>query len=144
MYKRFSFFQILGKALKIWWIIVLSVSIVSSSITDLSWIQAYINIDWSLLGLEAIGIVFVLLLAVGIYCIHPGIMGFGWWRLVNRLAGNEPKRYDDGTPKLEGSNINIMGTNIKYVGVAICLLLLTALPRWAAIEEQWFRQVTVD
>lgn len=71
-------------------------------------------------------------------------MGFGWLRLVNRLMDNAPKRYDDGTPKMEGGNINLMGTNIKYVGVVVCLLLLTALPRFAATEEQWFRQGTVD
>lgn len=122
----------------------LTISIASSSIQDLSWIKAYTKIDWVLLGLEAIGIVFILLLVVGIYRIHPGIMGFGWLRLVNRLMDNAPKRYDDGTPKMEGGNINLMGTNIKYVGVVVCLLLLTALPRFAATEEQWFRQGTVD
>lgn len=144
MYESPSFFQILGKVLKIWWIIILSVSIASSSISDLSWIQAYIHINWSLLGLEAVGIVVILVLAYGLYRIHPGIMGFGWLRLVNRLMGNEPKRYDDGTPKMEGGNINLMGTNIKYVGIVICLLLLTGLPRWAAMEEGWFRQGTID
>lgn len=122
----------------------LTISIASSSIQDLSWIKAYTKIDWVLLGLEAIGIVFILLLVVGIYRIHPGIMGFGWLRLVNRLMDNASKRYDDGTPKMEGGNINLMGTNIKYVGVVVCLLLLTALPRFAATEEQWFRQGTVD
>lgn len=144
MYKRPSFLQIFGKTLKIWWISILIISIATSSIQDLSWIQAYVKIDWSLLGLEAIGIVLVVLLASGVYRIHPGIMGFGLWRLVNRLVGNKPKYNDDGTLKMEGGNISLMGTNIKYVGVVICLLLLTGLPRWAAMEESWFRQGTVD
>jgi len=144
VYERPSFLQRFGKGLKIWWIITLSLGIALSSISDLSWIQAYIHINWSLLGLEAVGIVFILGLADGLYRIHPGIMGFGWLRLVNRLVGNEPKYYEDGTPKEEVGNINLMGTDIKYAGVVICLLLLTALPRWAAIEEQWFRQGTID
>lgn len=144
MYERPSFLQILGKALKIWWIIILSVSIALSSIEDLSWIQAYINIDWGLLGMEAVGIVFVVGIAFGLYRLHPGIMGFGLGRILNRLMGNEQKYHDDGTPKMEDGNINLMGTNIKYVGVIICLLLLTGLPRWAAMEEGWFRQGTIN
>lgn len=144
MYERPSFLQILGKEFKILWIVVLSVSVAYDSIKDLSWMKAYANIDWSLLGLEPIGIALVLLLAFGIYRLHPGIMGFGLWRIVNSLMGNEPKRNDDGAPEMEGGNINFMGINIKYVGVVICLLLLTGLPRWAAMEEGWFRQGTVD
>jgi membrane protease YdiL (CAAX protease family) len=144
VYERPSFLQVLGKVLKIWWIVVLCVSVAYDSIKDLSWMKAYANIDWSLLGLEAIGIVFVLLLAFGIYRIHPGIMGFGLVRVIKSLIGNKPKRNDDETPEMEGGNIGLMVTDIKYVGIVVCLLLLIGLPRCVAVEEELFRQGTID
>jgi hypothetical protein len=139
----FSFVKILGKALKVWWIVVMIVSMGYSSITDLSWMYAYRNINWSLLGYQILAIPPTVLIFYHLYKLHPGIMGFCWMRLLKRLLGEEQEHYEDGTPKLEGGNINLLGTNIKFVGILVCLLLMTRLPSAAMSEEEWFRQGTV-
>lgn len=70
-------------------------------------------------------------------------MGFGIFRILNDLAGKPREVYSNGTPKMVGKNINLMGTDIKYFGILICLVLLTGLPRWAMLEEEIFRVGTI-
>jgi hypothetical protein len=134
-------------------------SVALRSFEDRSWMQAYANIDWGLLGLEAIGIVFVVALTVGLYRLHPKIMGFGLVRIINSVFGEKPRTHgydssfpgpehethsESSTPKMEGTNIAFLGTDIKFVGIVICLLLLTGIPRWAGYEEDIFRLGTTD
>lgn len=143
MYERRSFLRLLGRALKIWWVTLLIVFVGHTSITDLTWLDTYRDIDWPLLGYQALSLPFIFFIAERLYKFHPGLMGFGLWRLLKRFVGEKQEYHKDGTPKVEGGNINLLGTDIRFVGILVCLLLLTGLPRWAILEEEWFRQGTV-
>jgi len=77
------------------------------------------------------------------YKINPSVMGFGIFRILNDLAGKPREVNSNGTPKMVGKNINLLGTDIKYFGILVCLVLLTGLPRWAMLEEEIFRVGTL-
>lgn len=130
----FSWIRIFTRALKVWWILTIAYVTAWDSIEDTSWIKAYVGIKPLLLVIEAILIAGVVYLVYALYKAKPRIMGFGLWRLINAVGG---KHDEDGMSGV--TNINLMGTDIKYVGIVMCLLLLTGLPRWAMIEEMWFR-----
>lgn len=130
--------------LKYSWIAFLAVNIAVISFTDTSWVQAYVNIDWKLLGLQVLCLPFVVIAAERLHRLHPGIMGFGLFTII-KLIFREPTEYDDdGNPKMAGGNISLIGIDIKYIGIVMCLLLLTVIPRAAEMEEEWFRQGTTD
>ena len=112
------------------------------SLTNLSWIEAYRRINWGLLGFQIIFIPLLLLCGIWLYGLHPGLMGFGLWTIVNWLTGKKQEHYEDGTPKLEGANIFLWGIDIKYLGIGFCLAMMTYLPQLAAFEEDEFRQGT--
>lgn len=146
MYRRrkSSLLDILGSTLKWWWIAMIVTTTVLNSVEDTSWLNSYVNIDWKMLGLQALSLPFILAAVYGLYKLHPGIMGFGLVKLIGLITGKAQKTDPDGNPEIEGTNINLLGTNIKYVGIVVCLVILTGLPRWAMIEEVWFRQGTTD
>lgn len=130
--------------LKYSWIAFLAVNIAVISFTDTSWVQAYVNIDWKLLGLQVLCLPFVVIAAERLHRLHPGIMGFGLFTII-KLIFREPTEYDDdGNPKMAGGNISLIGIDIKYIGIVMCLLLLTVIPWAAEMEEEWFRQGTTD
>lgn len=139
-----SIWRKVGTVLKYFWITFMAGGIAVISYIDTSWVQAYANINWKLLGLQVLCLPFVMMAAERLYRLHPGIMGFGLFTIKKLLFREPTEYYSDGTPKMTGTNINFMGTDIKYVGIVMCLLLLTAIPQTAGMEEEWFRQGTTD
>lgn len=133
-----------SKALRTWWIISVATILAASAIIDLRWLHAYLNINWPLFAVEAVAMPFVIAGGLALYKLNPRVMGFGFVRIINRLMGKRQRYFRDGTPELEVTNINLIGTDIKYFGILMCLLLLTALPSLAELEEGWFRAGTTD
>jgi hypothetical protein len=127
------------KFLKYCWVSFLMFILVLGAIFDLSWIEAYRNIDWIMLLLQAAVMPLIIKLGLYLYELNPEIMGFGIVRLFNQIIGKEQEHYSDGTPRIEGTNFNMTGASIKFVGIIFCLLLMTALPGGARQEEVWFR-----
>lgn len=134
--------EVLGKALKATWLFLIILSVGSASLKDLSWIEAYLDIDWSLLAVEVLLLILLAIIGSFLYKLHPGIMGFGLFRIFRVLTGGEQHYNDDGTPEIEGKNFSLFGTDIRFLGIIIVLLLLTGIPKFAAAEEEIFRQGT--
>lgn len=104
------------------------------AIKDPSWINSYKKISWKLM-LANIVIISVLSLSQGfLMTISPKVMGFSIPRLIGMLFKN--------APDIPVMNINLLGYDIKYLGVILLLLLLTALPKLAELEENLFRRGT--
>ena len=144
MEKEFDFDKALGTLLKFSWIGLMLSSTIIKSYEDQSWLNAYKNINWGLMAVDLLVIVLLIVFVVNLYQVNPSVMGFGLFSIINSMLG-KPKQYNsDGTPKLEGKNINLLGTDIKYFGIIVTLVLLTGLPRWAMVEEEIFRLGTVD
>lgn len=133
----------MGKLLKYMWVTLIASLTLFNSVRDTSWIEAYLYFSWPIMFWDVLAIAGVIGITIGLYKLNPWFFGFGIVRVVNWISGKEKRFHADGTPEFEGSNINLMGTDIKFVGILMCLIILTALPTWARIEEEWFRLGTV-
>ena len=143
MDEELSLDKILGTLLKWAWISLLLVSTIVRSYEDQTWMVAYKNIDWGLMAVDFVVIVLLIIFINYAYKLNPSVMGFGLFRIFNVLAGKPRQYHSNGTPKMEGKNLNLLGTDIKYFGIIMSLVLLTGLPRWAMMEEELFRVGTL-
>ena len=126
------------------WIALTVVTVLPIVLSDLTWLDAYREINWLMLGVQFLSIILILYFGDRLYKLHPGIMGFGIVRLFNLIIGKKREYYKNGIPKPEGSNFVTVGFDIKYFGVLLCLLIMTALPQLALWEEEIFRLGTTD
>ena len=106
------------KSLKGGWTVFFALLLVVLSL-DLEWIAAYLNINWPLLLLQ------ILMLPVVI-------------RLNKKLSIRPIMKMGI----LKGSNLRFAGLSASPMGLVVCVLVLTFLPKAAFIEESIFRQGT--
>jgi hypothetical protein len=131
-------------ALKAFWIIFSSTGILLFAIINTSWIEAYLAINWGLLLLDTVLLVGVVSIGTGLLGAYPRVMGLGIASIIRKLQ-KKPRPVDyKGIPLPEGGNVSLVGTEIKYIGVIVSLLMMTALPYLAYFEELLFRQGTVN
>jgi len=104
------------------------------AIKDPSWINSYKKINWKLIPINIVIIAVMIFSLKFLMTISPEIMGFSIPRLIGMLFKN--------APDIPVMNINLLGYDIKYLGVILLLLLLTALPKLAEFEENLFRRGT--
>lgn len=86
---------------------------------------------------------FLLLMAmlgfyVGLVRFAP-CLDWSWLSLFSK-----PDRRTGQSVRCEGGNVHLIPARIKYFGLAYLLLLAVHVPRFARIEEEWFRQGTLD
>lgn len=116
------------------WIGLMATSLAIQAFLFPNWIDRYKKINWKLMLANA-GVILVMV-AFGNFLLtkFPKVMGFGIPKIIMLIFPN--------APEIASTNINLAGYDIKYLGIVICLLLMTALPKAAEIEEIWFRKGT--
>ena len=108
-----------------------------SAYVDRTWIDRYKKINWTLIPLNILVILVVFFSTYFLLTQFPQVMGFGLARILQLV-------FKESAEQISATNINLIGVDIKYIGIMVCVLLLTALPRAAELEEKWFRLGTKD
>lgn len=106
-----------------------------SAIIDKSWVKRYRQINYKLIVVNILFIIFMVSVTSFLLTTFPKVMGFGLPRLIEIIFKLEPG-------VLPSVNINFLGVDIPFLGILICLLLLTAIPHAAEWEEKKFRAGT--
>lgn len=118
------------------WVLI-AITIVTSILLVIlfpSSLEIYLNINVLLLLTNFVLLLTIVKLSKLLISSHPKIMGFSLKRLFKKKDG---ERFSS-----KGTNISLMGTNEKYFGIFMCLVLMAALPYMATIEELLFRRGT--
>ncbi len=103
-----------------------------SAYVDRTWTLRYKKINWKIIPLNILVLFIVLFSTYFLLTNYPEVMGFGLARILQLI-------FKESADQIPAININLIGVDIKYVGIVICLLLMTALPHAAEVEEKWFR-----
>lgn len=114
------------------WITYLAISGVRYVVRHHDWIEAYRHIQWRLYVAIIPLIALTAACALSLIALSPAIFGFSWISFVAHLLGRSAN----------GTNINLAGMSIPFLGIGLCLLFFTQLPYAAEIEERWFRRGT--
>lgn len=120
--------------IKYLWIGFMIASLIILIVRDTSWIQYYKNINWKLILANIAVIVAMMFGLEFLMTISPKVMGFSIPKLIGILFKN--------APDIPIMNINLLGYDVKYLGVILLLILLAALPKLAEFEENLFRRGT--
>lgn len=117
-------------------IITVNVTLLAySAITDRSWMKRYRKINYKLILVNILFLIFMVSVIYFLSTTFPKVMGFGLPKLIEIIFKLEPG-------VLPSMNINLLGVDIPFLGILICLLLLTAIPHAAEWEEEIFRAGT--
>jgi membrane protease YdiL (CAAX protease family) len=115
-----------------WFLVAYAVFSGIRSLIKKDYIHNYRNIDFKLylwivpLIVVIMGVVFLLL------AINPVIFWASWPSLLGLQLGNTGY----------GENLSLAGTDIRYWGILICILLLIQLPALVRFEEEKYRKGT--
>lgn len=123
------------------WIGFLLVIRVPAAFDVNGWTALYREIQWWLFLPSLVAIFVTAAIGIGLYKLSPWLMGFGIPRVVAWVSAKEAGREFEANEKTDlAKNFNLIGTEIKYFGIFMCLLLFTAMPDIASTEERIFRR----
>ncbi|MDD3487678.1 MAG: hypothetical protein PHF35_04895 [Candidatus Moranbacteria bacterium] len=121
--------------LKIWWsatmLLLMTAGLFDGSLSKNLAVMSHINL--TIFGQNLLVITSIILVFLGLRKLHP-FFNWSWWRLFKPKGSDE---YENG------KNINFIPTDIKWVGLLFCILLILNLPALALQEENWFRLGTI-
>lgn len=121
--------------LKYVWISVNIILLAFAAISDSSWVERYKKINWKLIPFNILVIITTAFVAFFLFSNFPKLMGFGIPRLLQLI-------FNQNAESIPSTNINLLGVEIKYLGILICILIMTAIPKAAEWEEEKFRKGT--
>src|SRR3989344_3173341 len=129
------------KGLKVLWCTL----IILPMITNL-WNEERMAKNWDVFSSISASIIFQnLLVIVAVIAVFVGLtkvapfLKWSWFSLFSK----ENSETGESTPH-EGTNINLIPLNVKYFGLAFLVLFAVNLPRYAYMEEGWFREGTIS
>ena len=129
------------KGLKALWCTLITLPMVTNL-----WDERRMAKNWDVFSSISISIVFQnLLVIVAVIAVFVGltkVAPFLKWSWFSLFSKEDPET-GESTPQ-EGTNIHLIPSNVKYFGLAFLVLLAVNLPRYAHMEEEWFREGTIS
>lgn len=129
------------KGLKVLWCTLITLPMITS-LWDVermtkNW-EVFSSISASIVFQNVLVIVVVIAVFVGLTEVAP-FFKWSWFSLFSR----EDPETGESTPQ-EGTNIHLIPSNVKYFGLVFLILFAINLPRYAHMEEEWFREGTIS